>query len=179
MDLKFQVPMQYCSLWNWTLLSPPDTSTAGQCFHFALAFSFLQELLLCFYLIAYWTPVDLWVSSFSVIYLCLFIVFMGFSSQEGRHGLRLPSAVDHILSELSIMTHPSWVALHGMVHSFTELHKAMIHMIIWLFFCDCGFHSLSLLVDEDNEFVQVSWWEGLAVGKLGLALVGRARPVNL
>ena len=25
-----------------------------------------------------------------------------------------PSPVDHILSELSTMTHPSWVALHGM-----------------------------------------------------------------
>ena len=26
----------------------------------------------------------------------------------------IPSPVDHILSELSIMTHLSWVALHGM-----------------------------------------------------------------
>ena len=28
MDLTFQVPMQYCSLQDWTLLSLPDTSTA-------------------------------------------------------------------------------------------------------------------------------------------------------
>ena len=27
MDLIFQVPMQYCSLQHWTLLSPPDTSS--------------------------------------------------------------------------------------------------------------------------------------------------------
>ena len=27
MDLTFQVPMQYCSLQHWILLSPPDTST--------------------------------------------------------------------------------------------------------------------------------------------------------
>ena len=27
------------------------------------------------------------------------------------------------------MTHPSWVALHGMVHSFIELDKAVIHVI--------------------------------------------------
>ena len=26
--------------------------------------------------------------------------------------------MDHILSELSTMTHPSWVALHGMAHGF-------------------------------------------------------------
>ena len=27
------------------------------------------------------------------------------------------------------MTHPSWVALHGMAHSFTELDKAVVHVI--------------------------------------------------
>ena len=32
--------------------------------------------------------------------------------------------MDHILSELSIMTRPSWVPLHGMPHSFIELEKA-------------------------------------------------------
>ena len=33
----------------------------------------------------------------------------------------IPSPVDHILSELSTMTRPSRVALHGMAHSFIEL----------------------------------------------------------
>jgi len=37
--------------------------------------------------------------------------------------------MDHILSELSTMTHPSWVSLHSMAHSFIELDKAVIHMI--------------------------------------------------
>ena len=37
------------------------------------------------------------------------------------------------------MTHPSWVALHGMVHSFSELNKAVVHVIklvsfLWLVF---------------------------------------------
>ena len=31
-----------------------------------------------------------------------------------------PSPVDHILSELSSMTCPSWLALHGTAHSFIE-----------------------------------------------------------
>ena len=44
--------------------------------------------------------------------------------------------VDHILSELSTMTHPPWLALHSMAHSFIELYnlynplrydKAVIH----------------------------------------------------
>ena len=58
-----------------------------------------------------------------------FHVFMGFSRQEFRSGLPFPSPVDHILSELSTMTCPSWVALHGMAHSFIELDKAVVHVI--------------------------------------------------
>ena len=38
--------------------------------------------------------------------------------------------VNHLLSELSTMIHPSWVALYGMVHCYNELHKAVIHVII-------------------------------------------------
>ena len=30
--------------------------------------------------------------------------------------------------------HPSWVALHGMAHSFTELDKAVVHVISWISF---------------------------------------------
>ena len=33
------------------------------------------------------------------------------------------------LSKLSTMTCPSWVALHGLGHSFTELDKAVVHVI--------------------------------------------------
>ena len=36
--------------------------------------------------------------------------------------------MDHILSELSTMTHLSWVALQGMGHSFIELHKSLLHI---------------------------------------------------
>ena len=35
--------------------------------------------------------------------------------------------MDHILSELSTMTLLSWVALHGMAHSFIGLHKPLDH----------------------------------------------------
>ena len=55
---------------------------------------------------------------------CLFILFMGFSRQGYWSGLPFPSPMDHVLSELSSMTCPAWVALHGMAHSFIELHKA-------------------------------------------------------
>ena len=41
----------------------------------------------------------------------------------------IPSPVDHILFELSAMTRLSWVALHGMAYSFTELDKAVVHVV--------------------------------------------------
>ena len=54
---------------------------------------------------------------------------MGFSRQEYQSGLPFPSPVDHDLSELSTMTCPSWVALHSMAHSFTELDKAVVYVV--------------------------------------------------
>ena len=59
---------------------------------------------------------DLGSSSFSVLSFCLFIMFMGFSRQEYWRGLPFPSPVDHVLSELSTMTCPPWVALHSIAH---------------------------------------------------------------
>ena len=60
---------------------------------------------------------------------CLFTLFMGFSRQEYWSGLPSPSPVDHILSDLSTMTCPSWVAPQGML-SFIELDKAVV--LVWL-----------------------------------------------
>ena len=57
-------------------------------------------------------------------------------------GLPFPSLVDHVLSELFTMTYSSWMALHGMAHSFMELDKAVVHVInlisfLWLCFSFC------------------------------------------
>ena len=98
---------------------------------------------------AYWTTTNLGCLSFSVISLCLFILFMGFSRHEYWSGLPFPFPVDHILSELSTMNHSSWVALHNMSPSFIELDKAVIHVIslvsflwlwylLWLFYFGWG-----------------------------------------
>ena len=54
-----------------------------------------------------WTPKGL--ISFRMDWLYLLV-----SRQEYWSGLPFPSPVDHILSDLSTMTHPSWVAPHGM-----------------------------------------------------------------
>jgi len=50
---------------------------------------------------------------------------MGVSRQEYWSGLPLPPPVDHVLSELFSMTHPSWVALQRIAYSFTELCKPL------------------------------------------------------
>ena len=139
MDLIFQVPRQYCSLQHLPLLLSPATSTTGPCFCFGSISSFFLDLFLHSSPVAYSAPTDLESSSFSVLSFCHFILFMGFSRQEYWSGLPFPSLVDHVLSELSTMTRPSWVALHGMAHSFIELDKAVVHVIrlvsfLWLWF---------------------------------------------
>ena len=146
MDLTFQVPMQYCYLQHQTLLSPPDTSTTGNCFHFGSASSFLLELFLCSSPVAYWAPTGGGSSSFIVI--IIIIIFLPFRTVHGILKARIlkclpfPSPVDHILSELSTMTCPSCVALHGVALSFIELDRAVIHVIslvsfLWLWFSFC------------------------------------------
>ena len=58
---------------------------------------------------------------------CYFILFMEFSRQEHWSGLPFSSPVHQVLSELFTVTCWSWVALQGMVHSFTELQKPLCH----------------------------------------------------
>ena len=41
------------------------------------------------------------------------------------------------------------MALHGMVHSFIELDKAVVH-VIRLVFCDCHFQSVCPLLDKEE-----------------------------
>ena len=52
---------------------------------------------------------------------------MSFSWQVYWGGLPFSPPADHVLSELSGMTHPSYVALHGVAHSFIELYKPLGH----------------------------------------------------
>ena len=139
MDLTFQVPMQYCSVQYQTLLLSPVTHTTGYCFCFGSIPSFFLELFLRWSPVAYWAPTDLGSSSFIILLFCLFILFLGFLMQEYWSGLPFPSPMDLVLSELSTMTCLSWVALHSMAHSITELDKAVVHVIsfvsfLWLWF---------------------------------------------
>ena len=92
---------------------------------------------------------------------------MEFSRQEYWNGLPFPTPVDPILSEFSIMTHLSWMALHGMAHSFIELDKAVVHVINLISFCDCGFHFVFPQMDKDKRLMEASWLERLTLGETG------------
>ena len=149
--------MQYRSLYHWTLLPSPVSSTTSCCFCFGSVSSFFLELFLHWSPVTYWALTDLGSSSF--ISFCLFILFMGFWKQEYWSGLPFPSPLDHVLSEISTMMHSSWVALQGMAHSFIELNKAVVHVIkivsfLWMWFSFC------LLMDKDKRITEET---GLAV----------------
>ena len=129
MDLISQVPMWYWSLQHRPLLPSPVTSTSRCCFCFGSLPSFFLELFLHWSPVAYWASTNLGSSFFNVLSFCLFILFMGFSRREYWSGLPIPSPVDHVLSDLSTMTHLSWVALYSLTHSVIELDKAVVHVI--------------------------------------------------
>ena len=74
-------------------------------------------------------------------------------SDSTELNLPFPSSVDHVFSELPIMTHPSLVALYGMAHSFNELNKAVFHVIRLVSFL-CLWFSLCLPSDEEGK---ISW----------------------
>ena len=127
MDLTFQLAMQYCSL--QTLFSSPDTSTNEHHFFFVLVASFFLKLLaLLSFPVEYWTSSHLGSSSSHVISFCLFILFMGFLQQKywgPNSDLPFSPSLDHVLSDLSTMTHPSLVALHDIARGFIELCKPL------------------------------------------------------
>ena len=87
-----------------------------------------------------WTYLtDLGSSSFSVlIFLPLHTVYGVFKARVLKW-FAIPSPVDHSLSEPCSIICPFWLTLHGNAHSFIELDKAVIQVIVWLVFFKCGF----------------------------------------
>ena len=83
-----------------------------------LYFLFLELSLHCFPIV-YCAPTT-WGVHLSLSYL--------FAFSYGSV-LPFPSPVNQVLPEFPTMTHPSWIALHVMVHSFIELDKAVVHVI--------------------------------------------------
>ena len=140
---------QYCSLQHRNFLPSPVTSTTAGVFVLA---SSLHSL--CSYfstdLQSHIGHLPTWGVHLSVS--SIFLPFHGVPKARILKWFASPSPVDHDFSELSTMTHPSWVALHSMAHSFIELDKAVVLCRKeWLIFCDCGFQSVCPLMEKDKR----------------------------
>ena len=140
MDLAFQVSMQYCSLQHQALFPSPVTSTTGCCFCFGCVSSFFLELFL------HWSPVAFWAIYWPGEFIFQCPIFLPFRTVYMVLKVRILKWFAIPFSsgppELSNMTHPSWVVLQVMAHSFIELDKAMVHVIrlvsfLWLWFLVC------------------------------------------
>ena len=54
-----------------------------------------------------------------------------------------------------------------MAHNFIELDKAVVHVINWVVFCDCGFHPVCPLRGKDKRLMEAFSWERLIVWENG------------
>ena len=141
MDLTFQVPMLCCPLQHQTLFPSPATSTTGWCFCFGSVSSFflvISPLISSSILRTFWPGEFI----FQIPIFLPFYTVHGVLKARILKWLPFPSPVDHVLSELSSVTCPSWVALPSMSHSFIELDKSVVHVIrlvrfLWLWFSVC------------------------------------------
>ena len=91
------------------LLPSLVTSIARHCFWLVRLFV-LSGVISPLFSVGYWAPTNLGSSSFSVLSFCFFILFMGFSRQEYRNGLPLPSPM-FIIKMFTIQKYPGnpWV----------------------------------------------------------------------
>ena len=127
--------------------------------------SFLLELLviaLCSSPVACGTPSNLGAHLLASYLLPLYAVHRVLQARI-LEWIAIPSPVNHILSKVFTMTHPSWVALNGMAHSFFELHKLLLQdkvviyewgIQIWIHVCvDVYMHIyLQMVILSDSFF---------------------------
>ena len=155
MDLKFQVPMQYCSLQHRTLLLSPVTFTAGCCFCFGSVPSFFLELFLHWSPVAYWAPIDLGSSSFGVLSFAFSYCSWG---SQGKN----TEVVCHSLLQWTtfFQTSPPWQVHRGWLHmawlNFTELDKAVVLVIRLVSFLLLWFHCACPLMPSHNTY-HLTW----------------------
>ena len=90
----------------------------------------------------YWTNKSSWCNNqIFEDWVYMFYTVHGILKARILKWFAFPSPVDRVLSELSTMTRPSWVALHSLSH-IIELDKAVVHVIslvsflwLWISFC--------------------------------------------
>ena len=139
--LTFQVSMQYCPLQHRSLLLPPNISTVGHHFCFGSASLFLLELFLHSSLVAYWTPIELGGSSFSVIFVPFNNVQRVIKARMLKQFVIPFSSGSHVVRNLhcnlSVLGDPTW---HASIvsWSYTSLWSTWsFWLVLWLWFSLC------------------------------------------
>ena len=138
--------MQYCSLQLWTVPPSPVTSTTGHCFHFGSISSFFLELFLHSSPVAYLALTNLGRSSSGVISLAFLYCSWG---SQGKN----TEVVCHFLHQGTTFCQNSppwsvpleWPYMTWLIVSLS-LTRLWSMWSAWLIFCDCGFHSVCLLM---------------------------------
>ena len=140
MTYEPNVPGPYAILLftHQTLLSSPDTCTTECHFCFGPASSFFLKLFCLSSPVAYWTSSYMGGWSFGAITFCILYCSWGFWGKNTEvvcHSLVQWTTFCQTLQHNPLILGP----LHGMVHSFLKLHKAVIHLIslvsfLWLWF---------------------------------------------
>ena len=140
-DLTFQVPMQYCSLQRWFYFhhqSHPHWVLFLLCFCLFIISGVSSPPISSSTLGTYWPGEFL----FQCPIILPFHTIHGVLKARILKWCAIPfSSAPHFVRTLHL-THPSWVGLHGMAHSFIELDKAVVHVIslisfLWLWFSFC------------------------------------------
>ena len=152
MDLTFKVHMQCISLQHQTLLSLPVTSTAGHCFHFGSASSFLLELFV------HPSPVALWGTYWPLKFISAMSSCQRYVSPEVQCHIFLSFHTVHGILQARMLkwfaipfsngpcfvgtVHHDSSVLTSMAHIFIDLDKAVTHVItlvsfLWLRFSFC------------------------------------------
>ena len=165
MDLTFQVPVQYCCLQPWSVLPSPVTCTTGCCFCFGSISPFFLEWFLHWFPVAYWPPIDLGSSSFSVYIFAFSYCSWCFKGKNTE-------VVCHSLLQWTTFCQsspPSPVCLgwHYTVWLIVSLSQTRLWYmwLDWLVFSVCSFQSFCPLMEKDKRLLEASWWERLTEGE--------------
>ena len=114
MGLTFQVPMQYCSLQNWSLLWSRDTPHLGIVFALTRALHSSGAISLLFP--AAYCHLPIWGIHLSVSHLFVFSYCSWCSPGKNTEVVCHSLLQWTMFCQNSTMTHPSRVALCGMAH---------------------------------------------------------------
>ena len=128
MGLTFKVSMQFCSLQHLTLLPSPVTSTT------CIVFVWLSLFIVSGAISRLFSSSILVTCQPGEFHLSMSYLFTFLYCSWGSQGKNTEVFCHSLLQWITFCQYSSAWRLHGMAHSFTELDKAVIHVIFWVSF---------------------------------------------